>query len=79
MKKAIAAVVIFALAGNLIAGTRVAYTRPGPMMKIPYSSVKRSPNLFTAGFGTEIHNFSKLNMAKGVYFDAELGVDNEFR
>ncbi|MFH1852982.1 MAG: tetratricopeptide repeat protein [Candidatus Neomarinimicrobiota bacterium] len=73
MKKAQSIILVLLLTGYAIAGTRVAYTRPGPMMKIPYSTVMRSENLFTAGFGTEIHNFTNLNMAKGVYFDAELG------
>ncbi len=52
---------------------RVAYTRPGHMMKIPFSSVDRSPYLFRAGFGLELHNLNPINTAKGVYFDAELG------
>jgi hypothetical protein len=55
------------------ATTRVAYTRPGFMMKIPVSYATRSPYLFRTGFGSEIHNFNPLNIAKGVYFDMELG------
>ena len=43
------------------------------MMKIPTSSVERSPYLFRAGFGAELHNFSPFNTAKGIYFDMELG------
>ncbi len=73
MKKASLIIVLLSLISISTAGTRVAYTRPGPMMKIPYSAADKSPNLFTAGFGTEIHNFTNLNMAKGVYFDTELG------
>ncbi len=73
MRKASLIIIFLSLTGISLAGTRVAYTRPGPMMKIPYSAASKSPNLFTAGFGTEIHNFTNLNMAKGVYFDAELG------
>ncbi len=73
MRKALIILLSFSFLSTALAGTRVAYTRPGPMMKIPFSRVSRSPNLFTAGFGTEIHNFSYLNMTKGVYFYSELG------
>jgi len=66
-------VVAVGLSGILTAATRVAYTRPGFMMKIPTSSVERSPYLFRAGFGAELHNFSPFNTAKGIYFDMELG------
>lgn len=53
-------------------GTRVAYSRPGLMMKIPTSSNKKAPYLFRTGFGAEVHNFNPFNTAKGVYFDMEL-------
>jgi len=54
--------------------TRVAYTRPGGMMKIPSTSVGKSSALFRTGFGSEIHRLSPtLNSAKGVYFDMEIG------
>ncbi|MFQ6603920.1 MAG: tetratricopeptide repeat protein [Fidelibacterota bacterium] len=53
--------------------TRVAYTRPGMMMKIPTSTAQRSSILFRTGFGIEIHNFTNLNTAKGIRFEAELG------
>ncbi len=52
---------------------RVAYTRPGFMMKIPTSSVQKAPYLFRTGFGTELHNFDPFNSAQGIYFDMELG------
>ena len=59
--------------GALFASGRIAYTRPGFMMKIPSSSTSRSPYLFQTGFGSEIHNFSPLNTAKGGYFNMETG------
>ena len=52
--------------------TRVAYTRPGLMMRVPTSSVGKAPYLFRAGFGAEIHNLNPVNTAKGVFFDMEL-------
>ena len=52
--------------------TRVAYTRPGLMMRVPTSSVDKAPYLFRAGFGAEIHNFNPVNTAKGVFFDMEV-------
>jgi hypothetical protein len=64
---------ILVLLGSMVLGsTRVAYTRPGLMMRIPTSSNHKTPYLFRTGFGTEIHNFDPFNTAKGVYFDMEL-------
>ena len=53
--------------------SRIAYTRPGYMMKIPASSVKKAPYLFRTGFGIEMHRFDPFNSAQGIYFDMELG------
>ena len=57
---------------SCIAGTRVAYSRPGMMMRIPTSSNQISPYLFRTGFSTEIHNFSPFNTAGGLFFDMEI-------
>jgi hypothetical protein len=73
LRRSILLVVGLSLGVVLFGATRVSYTRPGVMMKIPTSSVTRSPYLFRTGFGAEIHNFSNLNTAKGVYFEMELG------
>jgi len=62
----------------LYGSVRVAYTRPGPMMKIPFSSVGRSPYLFRVGFGTEIHNMSPFNTAKGAYFSMDFSDKTTF-
>ena len=56
----------------VLGSTRVAYTRPGLMMRVPSSSNQKTPYLFRTGFGTEVHNFDPFNTAKGVYFDMEL-------
>ena len=61
------------LGAILYSGTRVAYTRPGLMMRIPISSNKKTPYLFRAGVSTEFHNFNPFNTARGVYFETELG------
>ncbi len=52
--------------------TRLSFTRPGGMMRIPMSATVRSPYLFTAGFVSEVVNISPYNSATGVYFDSEL-------
>ncbi|MFQ6607130.1 MAG: tetratricopeptide repeat protein [Fidelibacterota bacterium] len=57
---------------SLSAVTRISYTHPGQMIKIPTTSTDRSPYLFSAGFGTEIHSFSPFNTARGVYFYMDL-------
>ena len=64
---------ILVLLGSMVLGsTRVAYTRPGLMMRVPTSSNQKTPYLFRTGFGTEIHNFDPFNTAKGVYAEMEL-------
>ena len=61
------------LGAILYSATRVAYTRPGLMMRVPTSSNKKTPYLFRAGVSTEFHNFNPFNTARGVYFETELG------
>ncbi|MFL2990155.1 MAG: tetratricopeptide repeat protein [Candidatus Neomarinimicrobiota bacterium] len=58
---------------TIFASARVAYTRPGLMMRIPTSSIQKTPYIFRTGFGVELHNFDPINTAKGVYFDMEFG------
>ena len=73
MKQQIINIIILVfLSSALLSSTRVAYTRPGLMMRVPSSSNQKSPYLFRTGFGAEIHNFDPINTAKGVYFDMEL-------
>ena len=73
MKHTCKNIFILIMLGSMAFGsTRVAYTRPGLMMRVPTSSNQKTPYLFRTGFGTEIHNFDPLNTAKGVYFDMEL-------
>jgi len=57
----------------ILASTRIVYTRPGLMMRVPTSSVQNAPYIFRTGFGVELHNFDPINTAKGVYFDMEFG------
>ena len=61
------------LSSLLMAGTRVAYTRPGLMMRIPTSSNKSTSYLFRTGVSTEFHNFNPFNTAKGAFFEMEIG------
>ena len=72
-KQKIAFIAWIVLASLLIAGTRVAYTRPGLMMRIPTSSNKSTPYLFRTGVSTEFHNFNPFNTAKGAFFEMEIG------
>jgi len=65
-------VIIFFFSNIITAGTRVAYSRPGMMMRIPTSSNKVAPYLFRTGFGTEIHNLNPFNSAGGLFFDMEI-------
>ena len=67
-------IVAFLIISNYsYSATRIAYLRPGPMMKIPFSMSGTSPYLFTAGFGTEFHNLAPINTAKGFYYNMQAG------
>ncbi len=72
-KQKIAFIAWIVLASLLMAGTRVAYTRPGLMMRIPTSSNKSTPYLFRTGVSTKFHNFNPFNTAKGAFFEMEIG------
>ena len=61
------------IGSSAFAATRIAYLRPGPMMKIPFSPRGVSPYLFTAGFGTEFHRLAPINTAKGFYYNMQAG------
>ena len=73
LKRYILPISTLLLSAMLYSGTRVAYTRPGLMMRVPTSSNKKTPYLFRAGVSTEFHNFNPFNTARGVYFETELG------
>jgi len=73
MQKHFKNILIIVTLGSLVFGsTRVTYTRPGLMMRIPSSSTQKAPYLFRTGIGAEIHNFDPFNIARGVYFDMEM-------
>ncbi len=52
--------------------SRLSYSRPGAMMRIPFSSIVRSPYLFSAGFVAEVVDVTPYSSATGVYFDSEM-------
>ena len=52
--------------------SRLSFSRPGGMMRLPVSSVERTPILFSAGFVTEVARVDTFRSASGVYFDAEI-------
>ena len=64
--------ILLSFSASVLAGTRVAYSRPGMMMRIPTSSNATAPYLFRTGFGTEIHNLNPFNTAGGLFFDMEI-------
>ncbi len=71
-KNLIKLIFFFTLFNNVaLPTTRVSFTHPGYMMKIPTTFIDRSPYLFTSGFTTEVHNFSPFNTTKGVFFNID--------
>lgn len=67
----VALVVLFVWQTGMPLGavTRVANTHPGPMLRLPSSTIVRAPYLFSTGFGSEIHRFSgPFNASRGFYF-----------
>ncbi|MBU0712732.1 tetratricopeptide repeat protein [bacterium] len=52
--------------------TRVAFTKPGFMMKIPTSSIYRTPYIFRTGISTDIYGFVDTLITRGVFFETDL-------
>ncbi|MCD6205967.1 MAG: tetratricopeptide repeat protein [Candidatus Marinimicrobia bacterium] len=52
--------------------TRVAFTKPGYMMKIPTSSIYRTPYIFRTGISTDIYGFADTLITRGVFFETDL-------
>lgn len=52
--------------------TRVAFTKPGYMMKIPTSSIYRTPYVFRTGICTDIYGFADTLITRGVFFETDL-------
>jgi hypothetical protein len=52
--------------------TRLAFSHPGFMMKIPVSSIYRTPYVFRTGFATDSYGFSDTLIAKGIFFESDL-------
>ncbi len=53
-------------------GSRVAFSRPGSMMKIPTSTVEIPTNLFTVGASAEIFKIDPFNQGGGMFLNAYL-------
>ncbi len=52
--------------------TRLSFSKPSYMMRIPVSSIYRTPYVFRTGFGTDIYGFADTLIAKGVFFESDL-------
>jgi len=52
--------------------TRVAFTKPGYMMKIPTSSIYRTPYVFRTGISTDIYGSVDTLISRGVFFETDL-------
>lgn len=52
--------------------TRLSFSHPGYMMRIPVSSVYRTPYVFRTGFASDTYGFSDTLIAKGIFFEADL-------
>jgi len=73
IKSVILAAVLVSLMWQPAQGiSRLSYSRPGNMMRVPVSSVIRSPYLFNAGFVAEVVKLTPYNSATGIYFDSEI-------
>tara|TARA_B100000700_G_scaffold293843_1_gene355205 strand:- start:1126 stop:2544 length:1419 start_codon:yes stop_codon:yes gene_type:complete len=56
----------------LFSTSRVAYTRPGAMIKIPTSNASIPTEIFTVGASTQIYKTSPLNKGTGIFFNTYL-------
>ena len=72
MKNKSTYLIILSIVAALFGSSRVAYTRPGEMIKIPTSSSMPTQKLFTVGASTQIYKSSPLNQGTGVFLKAFL-------
>ena len=70
----ICVMLVVSLSGQI---TRVAFTKPGYMMKIPTSSIYRTPYIFRTGISTDIYGFVDTLITRGVFFETDLS--NSFK
>lgn len=62
-----------ALSGQTaFASSQVSFMKPGPMMRVPASSVEDSPCLFRTGFSSDLYGIEDFRMSKGVFFDMDI-------
>jgi len=66
---ALVVIITASLSGQV---TRVAYTKPGFMMKIPTSSIYRTPYVFRTGISTDIYGFVDTLITRGIFFESDL-------
>jgi len=52
--------------------TRLSFSHPGAMMRVPVSSIYRTPYVFRTGFATDSYGFVDTLIAKGIYFESDL-------
>ena len=78
MKNKSTYLIILSIVAALFGSSRVAYTRPGEMIKIPTSSSMPTQKLFTVGASTQIYKSSPLNQGTGVFFNAFLSPKFQF-
>ena len=62
----------------LFGSSRLAYTRPGSMIKIPTNNSKAPTKLFTVGASTQIYKSSPLNQGTGIFLNTYLSPKFQF-
>ncbi len=63
-------ILITSLSGQV---TRIAFTKPGYMMKIPTSSIYPTPYVFRTGISIDSYGFTDTLITRGILFETDLG------
>ncbi len=74
LKKSLPIILTLFLLSGLLCGqvTRVSFTKPGYMLKIPTSSVYRTPYVLRTGFSSDVYGFADTLFSRGVFIESDL-------
>ncbi|MBC8214006.1 MAG: tetratricopeptide repeat protein [Candidatus Marinimicrobia bacterium] len=70
--------ILILIVASVFGASRVTFSRPGPMMKIPFTTTKSSPYWFTIGVASDVYDFSPQLQTPSAYFDMFVTPDYNF-
>ncbi len=78
IKRTLTYPLILLIISGLFGVSRVTFSRPGPMMKIPYTTTSSSPYWFTIGVSSDVYDFTPQIQTPSAFFDIFVTPDYNF-